>query len=84
MKDLKLLIVDDLEEVRNLLKALLRTLGIKQIHEATDGREALRILENHHEIGKIERRNIQLVLCDINMPEMDGLKFLKVVKKEAV
>lgn len=45
MKDIDVLIVDDIDDVRKLLKTLLRGLGIKQIHEATNGREAFRILE---------------------------------------
>ena len=81
MKDIGVLIVDDIEDVRKLLKTLLRGLGIKQIHEATNGREALRILEKQDDIDKIMRRNIKLVLCDINMPKMDGIKFLKELKK---
>ena len=81
MKDLKVLIVDDLEYVRKLLKTLLRSLGVKQIHEATNGYEALMILESQDKANKIMRGNIKLVLCDINMPKMDGLKFLKELKK---
>ena len=81
MKDIGVLIVDDIEDVRKLLKTLLRGLGIKQIHEATNGREALRILEKQDDIDKIMRRNIKLVLCDINMPKMDGIKFLKKLKE---
>ena len=60
---------------------VLRSLGVKQIHEATNGREAFRILESQDEIDKVMRRNIKLVLCDINMPEMDGIKFLQELKK---
>ena len=79
--DINVLIVDDIEDVRKLLKTLLRRLGIKQIHEATNGREAFRILESQDEINKIMKRQIKLVLCDINMPKMDGIKFLKELKK---
>ena len=75
------LIVDDIEDVRKLLKTLLRSLGFKQIHEAANGREAFRILESQDEIDKIMKRHIKLVLCDINMPKMDGMKFLKELKK---
>jgi len=81
MKDLKVLIVDDLEEVRKLLKMLLRRLGIKQIYEATDAHEALRILEKQTDFDKNKGHYIKLVLCDINMPKMDGIKFLDEIKK---
>ena len=81
MKDINVLIVDDLENVRKVLKTILKNLGFKQIHEATDGREALRILESQDETDKTMRRNIKLVLCDINMPKMDGIEFLKELRK---
>ncbi|MBW1861517.1 MAG: response regulator, partial [Deltaproteobacteria bacterium] len=41
--DLNVLIVDDLGNVRGLLRTLLKKLGGKQFHEATNGLEALRI-----------------------------------------
>ena len=81
MKDLRVLIVDDMETARKILRAQLRNLGVKQIHEATNGHEALRILEKQSDIAKIMRRNIELVLCDINMPKMDGIKLLGEIKK---
>ena len=81
MKDIDVLIVDDIEDVRRLLKTLLKRLGITQIHEATNGREAFRILEGQDEIDKLMKRRIKLVLCDINMPKMDGIKFLKKLKE---
>ena len=79
--DLNVLIVDDLGNVRGLLRTLLKKLGVKQFHEATNGLEALRILESQHEIDKIMRRDINMVLCDINMPKMGGIEFLREIKK---
>lgn len=76
MEDLRVLIVDDLETARKILRAQLRSMGFKHIHEATNGLEALRVLERQGNAAKIMERNIKLILCDINMPEMDGIKFL--------
>ena len=58
MKDLRVLIVDDLQTSRKILKAQLRSLGVKQILEAANGCEALEILEKQSDIAKIMRRNI--------------------------
>jgi two-component system, chemotaxis family, chemotaxis protein CheY len=70
---LNVLIVDDSAAIR---KILLRVLGqtdlaIGEVCEAADGVEALKQLETHR---------VGLVLCDINMPNMDGLQFLVAVR----
>jgi len=44
---------------------------VRNVYEAGDGKEALAILENN---------DAGLVLSDINMPNMDGLEFLRNVK----
>ena len=67
------LVVDDSRAIRSLLKRLLAGFDF-EIHEAGDGREALRCLA---EIGAVD-----LVLVDWNMPEMDGLEFIKAVRAQ--
>jgi two-component system, chemotaxis family, chemotaxis protein CheY len=66
---LDILIVDDSAAIRKiLLRVLLQTdLSIGEVHEASDGKEALKVLEAH---------KVGLVLSDINMPNMDGLQLL--------
>jgi signal transduction histidine kinase/DNA-binding response OmpR family regulator/ligand-binding sensor domain-containing protein len=65
-----ILIIDDEKEIRDLL---MDTLSEKydNIMEASNGREAL-------ELMKTKRPN--LIICDIIMPEMDGLEFIKEIK----
>jgi two-component system response regulator AtoC len=62
----KILVVDDEESVRTMISVLLQKEGY-QVSIAADGREALDILEE---------ASFDLVLCDIRMPEMDGLTLL--------
>ncbi len=83
MKDIRALIVDDLGDIRGLLRAILKRMGVKEIHEATNGLEALRILERQNKTAKIMHLNINInvVLCDINMPKMDGITFLREINK---
>jgi two-component system chemotaxis response regulator CheY len=71
--DLNVLIVDDSAAIRKILVRVLSQtdLPIKNLHEASDGSEALKILENNE---------ISLVLSDINMPNVDGLELLTKIR----
>ena len=70
---LDVLIVDDSAAIRKiLLRVLAQTnLTIGEVFEAGDGVEALKTLET---------KKVDLVLSDINMPNMDGLQFLTSVR----
>ena len=67
------LIIDDAITVRMMTKAFLKELGFEEIHIAENGVEALDLLEK---LGYVD-----LVLVDWNMPLMNGLEFIKVVRK---
>ena len=64
------LIVDDSNTMRKIVSRSLRQAGIdfSTILEAADGLEALDVLTSN---------NVDVVLSDINMPNMNGLEFLK-------
>lgn len=66
------LIVDDAGVVRQVGAMKLRSSGFEVI-EANDGKDAL---------NKIEGVKIDLVVTDINMPEMDGIELIKELKKK--
>ena len=66
------LVVDDVPENRDLLVRRLKRLGINEVEQAANGIEAL---------AAIERRNFDLVLLDIMMPEMDGFGVLERLKQ---
>ncbi|OOE88998.1 response regulator [Salinivibrio sharmensis] len=65
-----LLVVDDSSSVRQVVGMALRGAGHKVI-EAVDGRDALM---------KLDGRKIHLVVSDVNMPNMDGISFVKEMK----
>jgi two-component system chemotaxis response regulator CheY len=67
--DLNVLIVDDSAAIRKILVRVLSQtdLPIKQVHEASDGSEALKI---------VAANDVSLILSDINMPNVDGLELL--------
>lgn len=69
----KLMIVDDESLVRRGITSLVdfHALNIGEVYEASNGREALEIFEQH---------GADLILADINMPRMNGLEFAEAVK----
>ena len=71
-KKIRALIVDDSSVMRKIVERSLRQAGIEveEVFEASNGAEALETLRNH---------SVDLVLCDINMPVMDGLEFVRQV-----
>ena len=70
----KALVVDDSRAVRMILGRTLKELGFA-VHEAGNGREALALM-------KTEREGMSLVLADWNMPEMNGLELLRLLRAD--
>jgi two-component system chemotaxis response regulator CheY len=71
---MKVLVVDDSVTMRKMIKRILAGMGITDVVEAGDGREALEILNI--------MEGIDLVLLDWNMPEMTGLEFTEAVRND--
>ena len=69
----KILIVDDSQSVRTIARIALRERGY-DVLEAANGQEAL------DKLRASER--VHLVISDVNMPKMDGINFLKEVKRD--
>ena len=66
------LIVDDMPDMRSLLRATLLKLGITSVAEAEDGAQAL---------ATYQHENIDIVFLDINMPGVSGLELLVELKR---
>lgn len=75
-KDIPILLVDDMAADRERLKTILAGLGYSNVLEADDGALALTQLEVSAEMSQ----PIKLAIVDWNMPNMDGLSFLKQVR----
>lgn len=67
------LVVDDSSSVRQVVGIALKSAGYDVI-EACDGKDAL---------GKLNGQKVHLIISDVNMPNMDGITFVKEVKKLA-
>ena len=74
MKPIRVLLADDHTLVRAGLKSLLSLMpGIEVVAEAADGREAVELAATHHP---------DIVLMDINMPELNGLDAAERITRE--
>ncbi|TKJ79086.1 two-component system response regulator [Pseudomonas sp. CFBP13509] len=67
------LVVDDSSSVRQVVGIALKSAGYDVI-EASDGKDAL---------AKLTGQKVHLIISDVNMPNMDGITFVKEVKKLA-
>jgi two-component system chemotaxis response regulator CheY len=75
----RILVIDDMPSIRDLVKNHLKAMGFKSIQEASDGEEALRMLIQ----ANTPSNSIQLVISDWNMPHMKGIDLLKHVRATA-
>ena len=64
------MIVDDSGSFRTLVKLALQKAGYGVV-EAVDGKDA---------VGKLNGQKLSLIVCDVNMPNMDGLSLLRHIK----
>lgn len=67
------LIVDDSTSLRQVVSMALKGAGYAVI-EASDGRDAL---------AKLTGQKVHLIISDVNMPNMDGITFVREVKQQA-
>ena len=72
----KAMVVDDSRTIRRILASTLTPLGY-QVCQAENGREALATVVKERETGAIS-----LALVDWNMPEMNGLEFVKALRTD--
>ncbi|MBO3116403.1 response regulator [Winogradskyella sp. DF17] len=70
-----LLIEDDMIEVMKLNRAISSLHLTHHIVEANNGEEALQILQNKNELPDI-------ILLDLNMPKLNGIEFLSILKND--
>jgi CheY-like chemotaxis protein len=73
LAQLKVLVVDDNEQMRDLLKTLLEVVGITRVRMAADARIGWEMLRNF---------NPDLLITDWNMPPTNGIDFVKRVRSD--
>jgi two-component system, chemotaxis family, chemotaxis protein CheY len=67
------MVIDDADSVRQSVGFSLQEAGF-DVLEASDGQDAL---------NKLGGKEVHLFICDVNMPNMDGIAFLKKIKTDA-
>jgi len=71
---MKFLVVDDFSTMRRIVRNLLKEIGHSDIDEAEDGAAGL---------AKLRAGHFDFVVCDINMPNMNGLEMLREVRADS-
>lgn len=71
LSELNLLVVEDDDFQRKTVISMLRSLGVTSVSDASNGRRALEIIREE------SSNPVNVALCDLNMPEMDGMEFLR-------
>lgn len=74
LANLKILLIDDQEETREILRSLLAELGIFDVTDAANGKTGLTLIQNGYD----------LILCDWNMPSMSGIEFLREIRARGI
>jgi len=70
---MKILVVDDMSSMRNVMVHMLKNLGYNQTDEASSGLQALKMLRLD---------NYELLITDLHMPNLDGEQLLKKVRSD--
>lgn len=70
---LEILLVDDDASIRRATGKVLKSLGYKNVYLAENGREAF---------DSLKRRRVDLVLSDMNVPEMSGMELLRSIRND--
>ena len=70
-KGMKILIVDDHEPIRRLIRSILKTVAVAHVREVGDGREAIKVLQTFEP---------DMALVDIRMKPMGGIEFVQMLR----
>ena len=73
----KILVVDDEEDVRDVIKLQLEQRGLNVL-EAVDGQNAIDILRSGDNLI-----NVGVILCDIRMPKVNGVECIQYIREQA-
>lgn len=72
MKDIRILVVDDFDTMTHIICNILLDLGYTRILTAKDGEQACLVLE---------KKKVDFIISDWNMPKMTGIELLKKVRE---
>ena len=73
----RILVIDDMPTIRQEILRCLGQIGYTNLSEAVDGQDAWNKLKN----AVTEGDEYKMIFCDINMPNCNGIDFLKIARK---
>lgn len=73
LKEEKILLVEDNTVNKLVIEKMLREIGYNKIKTASNGVEALKLMDNYQ---------FDIILMDIEMPELDGIETVKIIRKK--
>jgi CheY-like chemotaxis protein len=73
---IRVLVIDDYTTMRSIVRYQLNEMGIEDIIEAANGKQALAKLADPN------MPNPDIILCDLHMDEMDGLQFCNAIRHD--
>lgn len=71
---MNVLLIEDDTNTRSTLRMMLQEMGITQVYESTNGSDAMEYVD------KTEGKNLDLVICDWNMPGKTGFEVLEEIR----
>lgn len=74
LKNFNVIVIDDDRLVLKLVSDVLHKLGFASVQKASDGQQALRILQSSQ---------IDFMICDWRMPNLDGLELIRQIRRAA-
>lgn len=74
LEDIKILIADDMEFIRTSIRDIVLEMGFTAISEVRNGLQAL---------AELKRNKCDLLICDRNMPNLDGISLVRMMKADA-
>ncbi len=72
-EDVVVLVLDQSRETRQMIRGLLKSLGIRNIYLGEDGVEGIKTLK---------QTNIDIVVCGLDMPTLGGRDFVRILRRE--
>ena len=70
--DIHFLVAEDHDFQRKMLAGMLVRLGAQHIIEAADGRAAFEVMQ-------VLTQPVDIIICDLDMPGMDGMEFIRLI-----
>lgn len=71
MEALRILVIEDHSFQRKVVVHMLNSLGVREVMQANNGKQALELLDTK------QVTELDIIFCDLDMPEMDGMEFLR-------